>query len=127
MQADRTWVVPQGDPAAVMDAVLRTLAALNWKDVTRQGWTVHARTGSRLAFRLWGAYLAPGRRRFPVRTTVSVASSPSGPAVTMSVAGDEGWYAVRLPIVDRLLAEAATTLHTALENATIHTANDTGY
>lgn len=121
MQADRTWVVPQGDPSAVMDAVLGTLAALNWKDVTRQDWTVHARTGSRLAFRLWGAYLAPGRRQFPLRTTISIASSPPGPVVTMSVASDEGWYAVKLPIVDRLFTEAATALQTALENATTRT------
>ncbi|RAY15621.1 hypothetical protein DPM19_07450 [Actinomadura craniellae] len=118
METTQSWTVAGGTTDGVTDAILRSLAAAGWRDLTRQDGSVQARFGSRLAFRLFGAYLAPGRDRFPMRLTVSVGELATGTVVAARLSSDEGFYLARIPAMTRLFERNSADLFAALETGT---------
>lgn len=118
MQTKQTWTVAGGTADTVMTALVASLRAQGWKDVTREGVSARARIGSRMAFRLLGAHLRAGRKRFPVRLMLSVAWSSVGVVVDATLSSDEGGYLVNLPAVERLFERICTDLFSTLQTAT---------
>ncbi|MFG2005293.1 hypothetical protein ACGFNU_39720 [Spirillospora sp. NPDC048911] len=110
MEAIQSWNAGDG----ALDAIEASLKEQGWKDITRAGESVEARFGSRLAFRLLGGYLAPGRKRFPLHLAVS----SKGLDVTAKLRSDEGFYVARLSIMDRVFKEHADRLFGSLRAAT---------
>ncbi|MES9539109.1 MULTISPECIES: hypothetical protein [unclassified Actinomadura] len=115
MRADQQWEVHR-TPADSIRTIVTTLDGLNWKDIACQGDTIHARKGSRLLLRLFGALIRSGA--FPMKASIVATPSHSGTLINMTLASDEGWYAFRLPVVQSMFEFAAARWFAAVQAAT---------
>jgi hypothetical protein len=113
-----------GSVTAAADAVEQQMVNLKGRPRRTTGSNdeivLSAGLGSRLALRLFGIYLSPGRRHMPMRLRVEVrGDGASGVAASIQACSDEGWYLVRpssfeaeyrraLDVVVRQLREAVS-------------------
>jgi hypothetical protein len=75
---------------------LRKLAhELGAKDVTESGDMIRLRFGSRLQYRLWGAFTRYGRRNLPLRVEFQIPRSQENSTVIMVFESDGGAYVAR--------------------------------
>ena len=73
---------------------------------------------SRLGFRLLGAYIGDGRRRFPLRLAAKLDAIEGDMShISVTVTGNEGWYLVRLPVHSRLFNERSEEILSQLRTA----------
>jgi hypothetical protein len=113
MESTQKWTaVGKGD--GVLDAVGAALKERGWREITREGDTIEASFGSRLALRLFGVFLPPGRKRFPMRLKLAVAGSE----VVADLRSDEGRYLMRVSTMDRVFMDHAAHVFAALRAAT---------
>lgn len=84
-------------------------------------WDV-VKLGSRLSFRLWGAWGSRVDRRLPIELRSKVGTEDGSTVVSLLFSNDEGPYLVTLPIRERLFKETfagiASQIRTSLPDAT---------
>lgn len=98
---------------------LRVLLEARGGSVATTPTGLQARGGSRLALRLLGVYLAPGRSRLPWRTDVAWRAGASGATlVQVSASSDEGLMVARVPKLTaeyaKLVGDIVSSVSTAL-------------
>ncbi|KAB2345130.1 hypothetical protein [Actinomadura rudentiformis] len=113
MEATKRWTAA-GKDDGVLDAIDQALKAHGWREISRGDGTIEARFGSRLALRIWGVFLPPGRKRFPMRVKIAV----DGSEVAADLRSDEGWYLLQMSAMDQVFMDHAARVFEALRDAT---------
>jgi hypothetical protein len=94
------------------------LSGVRIDDVTDRG--VTGRSGSKLLYRLFGAYVWPGTKNFPFRFAIAIdEADPSRAHVTVD--SDLGPYVVSVPRSRQLFVETADALIDVVEAAASRT------
>jgi hypothetical protein len=74
--------------------------------------------GSSFGYRMLGAYLQAGRRRFPIRLRIVIEPrSSDGTRITATFTSTEGWYIGRAPAFGRLFNQRCDEILAALAAA----------
>lgn len=118
MEATKRWTAA-GKDDRVQDAIEEALKAQGWREISRGNGTIEACFGSRLALRIWGVFLPPGRKRFPMRVKAAV----DGSEVAVDLRSDEGWYLLQMSAMDRVFMDHAARLFEALRGSTGNVGN----
>jgi hypothetical protein len=113
-QATREWRSSLPSTAAHAKAT-ETLQQLGGEVLQSENGTVRARFGSRLSLRLWGM-LTP--KDLPAIMTVTLREDRGELAITANLTSDEGWYLVRLKMLDDKYQKTFADKLTAVQNAT---------
>lgn len=93
-------------------------APLNMSVISSDGDTVVATRGSRLMYRIFGAYLSPGRKNFPARITVGpVAGNPNKRHVDVDPDTGYGLKVYTAPRQQQVVDDLAQSVATAVSAA----------
>jgi hypothetical protein len=88
----KTWTVESGSAEAVAALRLRITEA-GGKIVSQTEDALTARIGSRLATRMFGVLMPPGRGRIPMKINIMAKPGLAAPTeVTATAFSDQGWY-----------------------------------
>lgn len=107
----RRTVPTQKTPEEIKAALNSSMPNVRIDDLT--GMRLTGRSGSKLLYRLFGAYVWPGSVNFPMRFTVSVDEDDVSRKV-VTVDSDMGPYVVSVPRSEKLYRESADKLIAAV-------------
>jgi hypothetical protein len=91
-----------------VSAIRRVAAALQnlGAQTTSQSGGLRAKGGSRLALRMWGVFLPPGRNRLPWRADVRAADDgDAGTRIEVQLRSDEGKYLFRIAAAEHAYSD----------------------
>jgi hypothetical protein len=107
----RRTVPTQKTPQEIKDGLRSSMPNVRIDDLS--GKQLTGRSGSKLLYRLFGAYVWPGSVNFPMRFTVS-ADESDGARKVVTVDSDMGPYVVSVPRSEKLYRESADKLIAAV-------------